>query len=383
MTEFLEAYKGIAESLDSLKKENRFRQIPYDSSHRLIDLCSNDYLGLGARSDEFREEFSARFHDADFSSCASRLLSRRQKYHEKLERLLCILYGRPALLFNSGYHANVGCIAALASPKTLFICDKAIHASIIDGLKMGGCQFRRFPHNDIEALGRNLSAHASDFERVVVVVESIYSMDGDTAPLREIVRLKGKYSNMLLYVDEAHAIGVRGELGLGYAEETGLSEFVDILIGTMGKALASSGAFVISNKLMRQFLVNSARPFIFSTALPPVNMAWSFLMLEKSVTMKDERNRLARLAKDFKNLFLAGTVPESVSTQIVPFIAGDASLALEMAARLRNHGYDALAIRRPTVAAGTERIRFSLNALLSIRELAGIPSILLNNRSDR
>lgn len=383
MTDFLEAYKGIADSLDALKQESRFRQIPSDGSGELIDLCSNDYLGLGARSEEFREEFIARFPDAAFSSSASRLLSRRQKYHEMLEQYLCSLYGSEALLFNSGYHANVGCIAALASSKTLFICDKAIHASVIDGLKMGGCQFRRFPHNDVQALERNLSAHAAGFERVVVVVESIYSMDGDTAPLREIVRLKGKYPNMLLYVDEAHAVGVRGERGLGFAEESGLLDSVDILIGTMGKALASSGAFVISTRLMKQFMINSARPFIFSTALPPVNMAWSLLMLEKSVTMTDERTRLARLSDDFKNLFPAGTVPESVSTQIVPFIAGDASLALEMAARLRNNGYDALAIRRPTVAPGTERIRFSLNALLSIKELADIPSILLNNHSDR
>ena len=245
-----DGYRGI---LEGLSKECRLRSIPLAGTDadqekgrsRLVDLCSNDYLGLAARESEFREAFMHSCPDAAFTSSASRLLSSAQRYHLMLEKALEHLYGKRALLFNSGYHANTGCISALAIPSTLFICDKLVHASIIDGLRIGNADFLRFPHNDLGKLRIMLEKNAGKYARIVVVTESIFSMDGDLAPLRGLTMLKEEFPNMILYVDEAHAFGVRGERGMGMAEELGLTDKIDIIIGTFGKAAASSGAFTL------------------------------------------------------------------------------------------------------------------------------------------
>ena len=285
--------------LQTLKSENRLRTIPEEPATDMLDLSSNDYLSLGASFREFTKEFTDRFPDAAFSSSASRLLSTRQNYHLRLEDMLQRLYGRPALLFNSGYHANVGCIGALSLPSTLFVCDKLIHASVIDGLRINGAEFKRFPHNDATKLENIVEKESEKYERIVVVAESIYSMDGDEAPIDKLVELKRRFSNVILYVDEAHAFGVRGEKGLGVAEEIGLTEDIDIIVGTFGKAAASAGAFAVASPEMKSLLINLSRPFIFSTALPPANIAWTILMLEKILDMGDARKHLAEISRTF------------------------------------------------------------------------------------
>lgn len=367
----------IIEILTNLEQENRLRTLPDFGEKGFINLSSNDYLSLGTRCNEFKEEFLCRYGDASFSSSASRLLSTKQKYHCLLENYLEELYGKPALLFNSGYHANVGCIGALTIPSTLFLCDKLIHASIIDGLKISGSEFKRFPHNDLAKLHRLLDHAHAEYERVVVVVESIYSMDGDEAPLSELVELKKKYPNILLYVDEAHAFGVRGEKGLGICEEKKIIKDIDILIGTFGKAAASTGAFAVCSGIMKSFLINEARSFIFSTALPPVNVAWSILMIEKIVEMREDRKRLANLSHKFSNQ-LAKIIgkPINSTSQILPLLTGNAEKALEIAATLRRNGFIALPIRRPTVPIGGERIRFSLDSRLDFSKLDPLFNIL-------
>lgn len=354
---------GIKRILSSLEQEHRLRTIPLRPEGRFTDLSSNDYLSLGNRSMEFHEEFFDRFPDAAFSSSASRLLSLRQSYHYSLEEYLCRLYGKPALLFNSGYHANVGCVGALTLPSTLFVCDKLIHASVVDGLRIAGSVFKRFPHNDISSLRRILEREKDSYERIITVVESIYSMDGDEAPLQELAGLKKDFPGLLLYVDEAHAFGVRGESGLGVAEEKGLIKDIDLIIGTFGKAAASVGAFAVCSGEMKSLLINCARPFIFSTALPPVNVAWSMFMTEKITGMREERDRLAILSRKFRHRLeeISGNRIPSTS-QIIPYLTGDAEQALLIASRLRESGFIALPIRRPTVPPGGERIRFSLGA---------------------
>lgn len=368
---------AISDILSTLRHENRLREIPGFIGEDFIDLSSNDYLSLATRCHEFREEFLDRFSDAGFSSSASRLLSTKQKYHNALECRLEQLYKRPALLFNSGYHANVGCIGALTLPSTIFICDKLIHASVIDGLKIAGSEFKRFPHNDMAKLNRILEETAGRYERVIIAAESIYSMDGDEAPIGRLVELKKKFPGTMLYVDEAHAFGVRGKRGLGVAEEKGLINDIDILIGTFGKAAASAGAFVISNGELKSLLVNTARPFIFSTALPPVNIAWSLLMVEKIEMMEEERQRLAELARNFSSrLETMSGMPCSSTSQIIPFLTGSADKALLLADTLRKNGFLALPIRRPTVPPGGERIRFSLCADLMFERLQPLFDIL-------
>lgn len=370
---------SIKETLSALESQNRLRSIPLGRPPHLLDLSSNDYLSLAERSGEFRDEFLSRFGELQFSSSASRLLSGRQRLHHELEDMLSHLYGKDALLFNSGYHANVGCIGALALPSTLFVCDKLIHASVIDGLRIAGCEFRRFPHNDMSGLRKILERESRGFERTIVVVEAIYSMDGDEAPLEEIAGMKKEFPGMMLYVDEAHSFGVRGERGLGICEETGIIGDADIIIGTFGKAAASAGAFAISSPEVKSLFVNRARPFIFSTALPPVNVAWTIMMVGKIIGMNAERKHLATTSRWFGNEIARLTGGGRISSsQIVPLLTGDAARAVSLAGKLRANGVIALPIRRPTVPPGGERIRFSLGAAMTQERLQPVFDILKN-----
>lgn len=366
----------FTDTLDALAAAHRLRTIPEEGTDARIDLLSNDYLGLGARCEEFREEFLTRFPDASFSSSASRLLSRRQKYHSMLEERLGSLYSRRALLFNSGYHANTGVLSALAGKGTLLLVDRLMHASAIDGVMMvAGARkgdYRRFRHNDMEDLERIIREESERYNEFIVVTESVFSMDGDTAPLRRLVEIKRRYPGIIIYLDEAHAFGVRGSRGLGLAEELGLTEDIDIIAGTFGKAIASSGAFVAARQDIIDFLVNTSRSFIFSTALPPACQAWTMLMMEKAGVMSSERESLLALARDFASRLrevLPATPAHAGESQVIPLMCGSAEKALEMAGKIRDAGYDALPIRRPTVPPGGERVRLSLNASLSIADL--------------
>ncbi len=348
--------------LQGFRDESRLRTIPADrSGSEVLDLCSNDYMGLRHLMPEMRKEFDARFPDVSFSASASRLLSVDQNIHKQLEDRLAELYGRPALLFNSGYHANTGIVSSLNIPGTLFVADKLVHASMIDGLTQGRCNFKRFKHNDIHALSVILEREAANYSQIVVMVESIYSMDGDVAPLREIAALRDRYDNVLLYVDEAHAFGVRGRQGLGLCEELGLIDKTDIIMGTLGKAACSSGAFCIVSPELKEYFINAARSFIFSTALPPTNIAWSLITIDRLIGMEAERRHL----RDISGLVHEALGISGCDTPIVPFYTYDAAKAIEQSKVLEAKGILALPIRRPTVPAGTERLRISLNASLS------------------
>lgn len=361
-------YENILKTLD---EDNRLRKIP--SGLGGLDLVSNDYMSLGARYSEFLTEFQERFEYPPMSASASRLLQRHQTEHIDLEKMLEGLYDKKILLLNSGYHANSGALSALSVPGTIIISDKLIHASMIDGIRLGQGDTARFAHNDLAMLRKLLDKKASQYKSVVIAVESVYSMDGDFAPLCDLVEIKKEYPNVLLYVDEAHAFGVFGERGLGLAEELGILSAIDILVITLGKAAAGYGAFIATSDTLHSFLINCARSFIFSTALPPSVIAWDMLMIEKLVGMKQERNELKELSEWFRMQLEAITeIPCQSKSQIIPVHAGSACRAIEMATKLREAGFDALPIRRPTVAAGTERIRLSLSAGLKREELTNV-----------
>lgn len=348
--------------LQGFRDESRLRTIPADrSGSEVLDLCSNDYMGLRHLMPEMRKEFDALFPDVSFSASASRLLSVDQNIHKQLEDRLAELYGRPALLFNSGYHANTGIVSSLNIPGTLFVADKLVHASMIDGLTQSRCNFKRFKHNDIHALSVILEREAANYSQIVVMVESIYSMDGDVAPLREIAALRDRYDNVLLYVDEAHAFGVRGRQGLGLCEEYGLIDKTDIIIGTLGKAACSAGAFCVVSPELKDYFINAARSFIFSTALPPANIAWSLITIDRLIGMEAERRHL----RDISGLVHEALGISGCDTPIVPFYTYDAAKAIRKSQELEAKGILALPIRRPTVPAGMERLRISLNASLS------------------
>ena len=236
----------IKETLESLAAGGNLRRIPSEEPETgIVDITTNDYLGLSERRDLI-EDFYEHATAAELAptAAASRLLASSQRVFEGLEEELSRLYGRPSLLLNSGYHANSGIIPAIASPKnTVILADRLVHASIIDGIKLSGARFERFPHNDYARLQKLMEKYHGAVDEMLVIVESVYSMDGDSADIDRLLELKRIYPEVILYVDEAHAFGVAGRDGLGLVASSMAPEEVDIVIGTLGKAAASSGAF--------------------------------------------------------------------------------------------------------------------------------------------
>ena len=262
----------------------------------LIDMSSNDSLGIGTNRALVEEFFdTVNVSALQMSSTASRLLSASQQHYYSLEKQLESLYGKPALLFNSGYHANTGVVSALASGDVLIVADKLVHASIIDGMVLSRSRFKRFRHNDLAHLREILQENQSERE-ILVVVESIYSMDGDKCDLKALVEIKRQFSNVILYVDEAHAFGVEGEKGLGLCEKEGVINDIDVIVGTFGKACASMGAFVVAAPDIKDYLVNCSRSFIFSTAIAPINCQWTEFVIGKMTEMADERQHLQHIS---------------------------------------------------------------------------------------
>ena len=372
---YAEIYAGI---LSELEAENRLRKIPpHRRDRKLTDLCTNDYMGIARRANEWRQEFSHRFPDIAMSASASRLLASEQEIFYSLEAYLEDKYKKPAILFNSGYHANVGLVTSLNVAGTLWLADKLIHASVIDGLRMSHAEFLRWNHNDISHLRKILEREHNRHDRIIIVCESVYSMDGDIAPLKEIVSLKDEFNNVILYVDEAHAIGVFGHEGLGMCVDSGILEKTDILVGTLGKACGSSGAFSITSDIMKAYITNTARSLIFSTAIAPVNAAWSLMMLEKLASMDEERAHLKKISDIFrKGIEQITDTPNPSRSAIVPLMTGNASRGASVSESLEARGILALPIRRPTVPPGGERIRFSLNATLTENQIKDIISII-------
>ena len=361
--------------INNLKADSNHRSLPEDTyASGLIDFSSNDYLGI-VSDESLRNEFLSQLAGSEFpsfTSSASRLLAANQGAYYDLENLLSSLYGnRAALIFNSGYHANTGIVQALGGlPSTLIVADKLVHASIIDGIVLSKSSFRRFRHNDLNALESILRKEAANYDTVLVVTESVFSMDGDSAPLRDLIELKRKYSNVLLYVDEAHAFGVEGPQGLGLTMELDNPSEVDVIVGTFGKAAASFGAFAITSPVVKDFLVNKARSLIFSTALPPAQIKWSLFVIEKLIRMDEKRSQLKDLGKILCAILNEFREPANQSSShIQPLIIGDSKRTLDVSASLANHGIKALPIRRPTVLPGTERLRFSLSASMNLNDL--------------
>ena len=359
-------YKRI---LEELKSHSHFRNLKnfekkdekyiYYKGKKLLNLSSNNYLNI-ADNQAITQEFLDNVGNIySFGSASARLLTGTLPVYQELEDLLSSLYGKEsALLYNSGYHANVGISSALNQKGDVVFSDKLNHASIIDGMRLSDGKFFRFPHNDMHALEKLLERERKNFNNAFIITESVFSMDGDIEDLKKIVELKKKY-NCIMIIDEAHAFGVFGEKGLGVAEELGIIDDVDLLVGTFGKAIGSMGAFVTGSKTMIDFLINKSRSFIFSTALPPINIAFSKWIIETQISKTaQKRKNMLNLAKKFGS-----------QSHIIPVVIGENKDTVDLCEVLFHNGYFTLPIRPPTVPVGTSRLRLSLTADIREEEL--------------
>lgn len=335
----------------------------------LLNLSSNDYLGLAKdpRLIKGAQEAAARW---GAGAGASRLVVGHLGLHEDLEAELAAFKGtEAAVIFSTGYMANVGAIAALAGPGDVIFSDRLNHASIMDGIKLSGANLERFPHRDLNRLEKMLK-QASAGKRRLIITDSVFSVDGDLAPLKEIVELKERYGAWLM-IDEAHATGVLGPGGAGLAQALGLTAAVDIHMGTFSKALGSLGGYVAGDRRLIDYLHNRARSFIYSTALPPPVLG---AIAAAFALVRDEPERrldLLRQAALFRQgLSSAGFDTLGSETQIVPALVGKNDPTLQFAAALRDRGLMAVALRPPTVPPGKARVRFSLSAAHEAADLS-------------
>ena len=373
----MDAFK---QQLEQLRAQNQYRSIP-DLVHQgryitrenrtMLNMSSNDYLGL-ASNENLRQSFLQQYGNnfPSFTSSSSRLLTGNFPVYTDLEQLIARRFQRESvLLFNSGYHANLGILPALTTTKSLILADKLVHASMIDGIRLSQCEFFRYRHNDYEHLKNLLEKNAGKFDRTFIVTESVFSMDGDVADLNYLVQLKKQFPNTYLYVDEAHAIGVYGKNGLGIAERANVIADIDLLVGTFGKALASMGAYVVCDQILKECLINQMRPLIFSTALPPFNVAWTHFIFERLPQFSKERTHLEQLSAFLRQEVEHRTQIMPSQTCIVPYILGENEATLTKAKALQEKGYYCLPIRPPTVPKGTSRIRLPLTADMTMDEV--------------
>lgn len=347
-----------------------------NTAEECLDFSSNDYLALSrhpALSAAAREALERYGTGAG----AARLMSGDLAIHHELEEAVAQLKEQEAaLVFGSGYMANIGIIPALVGRHDVIFSDRLNHASIHDGCRLSGARLIRFRHNDPEHLESLLTSERGR-GTALIVAESIYSMDGDRCPLPELVRLKERH-HCLLMVDEAHATGVFGETGGGVIEEEGVSAGVDLAVGTFGKALGSYGAFVAARREMIEYLVNRARSFIFSTALPPAVTAASLAAVHLVRQQPELRRELWEKVDFFKALLHQGGLNRDLGpSQIIPIVVGSSGQAMAMAEELRKQGLYVTAVRPPTVPAGTARLRFSISRWHSKADLGQATQVLL------
>ena len=373
----MDAFK---QQLEQLSAKNQYRSIPdlvhqgryiMRENRKMLNMSSNDYLGL-ASNENLRQSFLQQYADnfPSFTSSSSRLLTGNFPVYTDLEQFIAQRFQREsALLFNSGYHANLGILPALTTTKSLILADKLVHASMIDGIRLSQCEFFRYRHNDYEHLKSLLEKNAGKFDRTFIVTESVFSMDGDVADLNYLAQLKTQFPNTYLYVDEAHAIGVYGKNGLGIAEQSNVISDIDLLVGTFGKALASMGAYIVCDQILKECLINQMRPLIFSTALPPFNVAWTHFIFERLPQFSKERTHLEQLSEFLRQEVEHRTQIMPSQTCIVPYILGENEATLAKAKALQEQGYYCLPIRPPTVPKGTSRIRLSLTADMTMDEV--------------
>lgn len=369
--------QDILNELNRLEAQGQLRKIPKITTKsdgkivldgkEFVNLASNDYLGLSTKReliDEFLDYYKNNL--PLFSSASARLLSGTSVEFEELENTVSKMFNKDsALVFNTGYQCNLGVISALISKGDVVFSDKLNHASIIDGMRLSEGDFIRYKHFDYESLEKLLKTKRNNYKRALIVSESVFSMDGDIANIDKLVELKNKY-NCLLMIDEAHAFCACGNDLSGI---TGGKD-IDLVTATFGKAVGSFGAFCVANSNIINYLINKARSFIFSTSIPPINIAWSnWLLTEKKEYLCSRKSLLDSKSSAVHKLLSSRNIITPSSSQIIPILIGDNESTLKVAEKLKSMGYYIPAIRPPTVPIGTARLRISLTADTEIEDI--------------
>jgi 8-amino-7-oxononanoate synthase len=360
----------MARELDLLREQSQFRTLDIPSG---INFCSNDYLGLAADSHLKRALMDAVSRAAAVGSTGSRLLSGNSREWEEVESAFAEFAGTEmALYFGSGYAANVGLLTSLLKPGDVVFSDSLNHASLIDGMRLSGATKVIYPHCDLRALESALREYAGTAGSKVIVSETVFSTEGDVAPIGKLLLLAKEFGAGLV-VDEAHATGVCGPEGRGAAAEQLCQREILAVVHTCGKGLASSGAFVCGGSILKSYLVNRARTFIFSTAMPPYLAGQIRTAIALARKSDVPRAYLRQISDTLREMLAArGFDCGASTTHIVPVMLGTNEKALQVACELQRGGFAVRAIRPPTVPAGTARIRLSLTTRITLEDIRGL-----------
>ena len=367
----------LIDRMKKIKEKKLYRELNYIETAQspkvkiegkdFILLASNNYLGL---CDDYRLKKAAidAIHKYGVGSGGSRLTTGSYDIHKELENKIASFKGTEAsLIFNTGYMANVGIISAICDRSWVIFCDKLNHASIIDGCRLSGAKLIRYKHCDMNDLLHKVNKYKKS--NSLIVTDGVFSMDGDIAPLPHIVKI-AKENDIITMVDDAHATGILGKNGSGTASYFNLNNQIDIMMGTLSKSIASEDGYAAGNKDLINYLRNSARSFIYSTALSPATIAVSIKSLEIIATDEERRSNLLKISNWFQNeLEAAGFNVIKTKTPIIPIIVGPADKAVEFSKNLLKEGIYIPAIRPPSVPEGTSRLRVSLMATHTTQDL--------------
>ena len=368
-----EEIKKLAE-IDNFRQvhniEEKFGKYLTINGKTMLNFSSNDYLNLSTDKDLINSFIEKYRNDNEFifSSTSSRLLTGTSKIYNRLEHNLANIFKKEAcLLFNTGYQCNLGVVSSLVNRDDVIFSDKLNHASIIDGMKLSGTKFFRYKHLDYDNLEDLLKKYRKEYKKAIIISESVFSMDGDIADIKKLSELKKKY-DCLLMLDEAHAFGIFGNNLAGISDRDNLLSEADIITATLGKSFASMGAFCVSNKTVINYLINKANSFIFSTALPSVNIMWTNFLIEENFDyVKSKADKLNKLITEAHKI-----IKDNGSTQIVPIIIGENDKTVKIAEQLQNKGFYILPVRPPTVPVNTSRLRLSLTADITADEFRSV-----------
>jgi 8-amino-7-oxononanoate synthase len=384
----LDRYKSELISLEEISRLRKLKTIEKRENcyiligkNKYLNCSSNDYIGI-AGNNKLKEQFlnwcsdNTDLLDTTFSSSSSRLLSGNSSVYDEVEKIISGLYFKDdAIIFSSGYHLNSSFFQAMYKKGDLIIADKLVHASIIDGMKLSDAGHLRYRHLDYEHLRKTLRKERGNFNSVVIVSESIFSMDGDCADLKELSDIAIEF-NSELFIDEAHAVNCVGKKGLGMCEAADCIEKIDYIAGTFGKGFGGVGAFLVCNKTVKQYLINKCRSFIFTTALPPIVISWIRFILSISPEMTKERECLKQNCDTLRNIFQNYGFKTIGEHHIVPLICGNDETALIYSEKMAEKGIFVPCVRPPTVPEGSSRLRFSVTSNFTDNDFNLIKQVL-------